>query len=297
MNTTANTTHVVPAALAKSDRDTLLGWFTGASLAKAKSALDSIEASLKQGEWLPKASRAAKASLSKSPKAKKLAREVDHVLDLMRKEEESSTKEASTALREQIDLTHELYMVLQYDPGRAPRVQARILEVSMSTLHSRLRVLVVYAWPFVRAMAQVQRAIEFLDSVRPLPVVTNLGVSPTVTATCEMLKVRSSTLRMPELVHEMVERTVDGKVQRVYVTRIVWPQGTRFGMSPYYVSDSGNRQCQACGHAIKNPFNWLPVLADTHDGVPVGFWVGRDCAKNLFGLAIKGDYEFAQEVR
>lgn len=55
------------------------------------------------------------------------------------------------------------------------------------------------------------------------------------------------------------------------------------------MTSASRHQCQACGHAIKNVFNWVPLVVDSAAGVPHAMWVGKDCAQTLFGVTVKGE--------
>ena len=97
---------------------------------------------------------------------------------------------------------------------------------------------------------------------------------------------------------EWIEYVFKGKKCRVYEVVIDWPEGTQHNKSRFF--HSGNHmQCQACGHAIQHPFNWVPILAygQKHDRVPVPYslWVGRDCAGKLFGCEVEGDAIYKRE--
>jgi hypothetical protein len=74
----------------------------------------------------------------------------------------------------------------------------------------------------------------------------------------------------------------------VYEIIVDWPDGTLHNKSHFNYS-ANNQQCQACGHAIQNPFNWVPILAFNTTKVPHSLWVGRDCASKLFGCKVEGD--------
>lgn len=70
--------------------------------------------------------------------------------------------------------------------------------------------------------------------------------------------------------------------------QLKWPEGTKFNATGY-CRTANNHQCQACGHAIKNAFNWVLLVVDSAAGVPHAMWVGKDCAQTLFGVAVKGE--------
>ena len=142
------------------------------------------------------------------------------------------------------------------------------------------------------AFAPVQELIDLLDSRRPKPVVVMKTLSPTVAKTIsEHIGLDVSTIQSPPMHGEWVEFMYKGQKVRVYEIVIDWPEGTLHNKSRFY--HSGNHmQCQACGHAIQNPFNWVPFLAYADAAArvtPYSLWVGRDCAGKLFGCEVDGD--------
>jgi hypothetical protein len=78
---------------------------------------------------------------------------------------------------------------------------------------------------------------------------------------------------------------IKGKTVRLPVGRMLWPEGTTHRESRYA---HGSSNCHACGHQIRSPYNWVPLVAQTATG-PVSLWVGRDCARNLFQAEVTGD--------
>jgi len=143
--------------------------------------------------------------------------------------------------------------------------------------------------------------IKLLDERRPKQVVVMKTLSPTVMKNVsDHIGINLTTIQQPEMVGEWVEHTttINGKTktQRVWRVRVIWPEGTLFNKSRFFHSGE-NWQCQACGHAIRNPFNWIPILAYgrgtataayTKD-MPFALLVGRDCAEKLFGCEVEGD--------
>ena len=153
---------------------------------------------------------------------------------------------------------------------------------------------------WAQAFAPVQELIDLLDSRRPKPVVVMKTLSPTVAQTISAhIGLDVSTIQSPPMHGEWVEFMYKGQKVRVYEVVVDWPDGTLHNQSRFHYS-AHNEQCQACGHAIKNPFNWVPILAYgptplggrrvTPDGTtPYSLWVGRDCAGKLFGCKVEGD--------
>jgi hypothetical protein len=93
---------------------------------------------------------------------------------------------------------------------------------------------------------------------------------------------------MPDIEYVPTE-TVDpktGKVEYGWETIIHWPEPTVHQSSVHAYKFSC---CHACGHRIRNPYNWVPLYAKDKAGVAHSLWVGRDCAKSLFGIELSGD--------
>lgn len=157
--------------------------------------------------------------------------------------------------------------------------------------------------------APVAALIKYLDEMRPAPVFEMGGtLSPTVTETIKRAELDPTTVRFPEMINVECEELdpKTGKMRKVMKIKIVWPEGTkhravRFGGQTIKVGD-GKRvaagklymsgQCEACGHGIRNPYNWVPLLIDNKKGVPHSMWIGRDCAKNLFAVDMTGEAEY-----
>jgi hypothetical protein len=176
---------------------------------------------------------------------------------------------------------------LNYFKIKAPRV-ARGLDSRRALEEARAI--------FKAAMAPLEAEMQVWDSQRPPPTFTTIGASPTITANLKLLgaeKAEPAPMKR-EWVEALNPKT--GKVERHLVVEIVWPEGTQHGTSQYR-GTCNNSQCESCGHAIKNPFNWVPILVTCTDGSFKSLWVGRDCAKTLFGIDMTGDLEIKGGVR
>jgi len=139
---------------------------------------------------------------------------------------------------------------------------------------------VVQAW--VSLCKEVATAREQLDISRPLPVVTEIGLSPRVTATLREcnLDIDLASIKMAELDFTL-EDAVDRFGRAVKVKRyfVKWPEGTVHGMSRH------NRGgCEACGKNIPSRRFVALVAKDNRSGKTVSLWVGCDCARNIFGI-------------
>jgi hypothetical protein len=154
---------------------------------------------------------------------------------------------------------------------------------------------------WARAFAEVAELVELLDSRRPKPVFVMKTLSPTVADNLSAhIGIDVRTLQVPEMHGEYEEVVVKGHKVQVYVVVIDWPEGTLHFRSRFLHSEN-NELCQACGHAIKDPYNWVPILAYGDEPreqqladrpakqVPYSLWVGRDCAAKLFGCQVEGD--------
>lgn len=165
-------------------------------------------------------------------------------------------------------------------PNASRRVQS-VLDPSKAAKKSREA--------YKEAFKRLENLFLEWDATRPAPTFTKLGTSPTITATIKSLDAVSVDVCPIE--QKQVEFT-DEKGKKAYKTIVIlhWPAGTVHGTSRYS-STNNNLQCQACGHAIKNAFNWVPLVLTAADGTPKSLWVGRDCSKSLFGIELDGELE------
>lgn len=253
----------------KAVRLLVLTWYTGKAREKARTAFDLLEASIAQGSWVPKASRTVVATLGKSNVAEKFA-------------------------REHVSIQHDLHMLLMY--GWACKYAQKIdLAAAHASNNTNNVDAAAFAETYLADFAAVREAIERLDATRPAPVFTQLGASPTITTTLKDLGLDANVTSMRVCPIEWVTLTrknpKTGKDVYVKIGYLKWPKGIVHNASRFHYY---NRQCESCGHAIKNPFNWVPMIVDNAAGVPHSLWVGRDCAETLFGVKVKGEVELAE---
>jgi len=143
---------------------------------------------------------------------------------------------------------------------------------------------------WVRAFAPVARLVQRLDASRPRPSYAFAEISPTVFRNVgQAMGLSFESVRAPDVRWEPVVGD-DGSISG-WAGVIVWPEGTRHGLSKFGISASGLDQCQACGHAIRDGSNWAPLVLDGASG-PASLWVGRDCARRLFGCRFLGEARF-----
>ncbi len=143
---------------------------------------------------------------------------------------------------------------------------------------------------WARAFAPVSRLVQRLDASRPRPSFAFGKISPTVFRNVgQTMGLSFESVRAPDVRWEPVVGD-DGSISG-WIGVIAWPEGTRHGLSKFGVSASGLDQCQACGHAIRDWSNWAPLVLDGASG-PASLWVGRDCARRLFGCRFLGEARF-----
>jgi hypothetical protein len=264
---------------------TFLRWFTGKSLVNAQAALNMVEASLAHGSWLPGSSRKVRAALTKANVATKLGKTNEKALERIGVPEGAPHYSLNKS-------GWEIAFMLRFGVARRDITEHLRLAYDATTGdNDALRNVIVQAKRFSEDIAEVWAAVGRLDATRPVPVFTNLGLSPTVTATVTTLGATSFTVCPME--YKTVEG-IDAKTGRtVYKTVVIlhWPEGTRHRTSKY-----ANRTscCEACGHRISNPYNWVPLVLETAH-VPRSLWVGRDCARNLFNVEVDGDLEYTTD--
>lgn len=265
--------------------ENILEWFSG----KARDTIvnftiPALVESEQLGYWKKGVARTVHATLNKQNIAAKWARKVE--------KDFGEYSFGSLHLRHDHPLNEAQASLLFGSFKRAPRLLQE-LRTKLSAAKKKFScVEKPYAQDALRwaeAFAPVAELIELLDSRRPKAVVVMKTLSPTVAKTVgENIGLDVSTIQSPPMHGEWVDFVFKGQKMRVYEIVIDWPEGTRHNTSRFHYSEN-NQQCQACGHAIQNPFNWVPILAYNADKVPHSLWVGRDCAGKLFGCEVDGD--------
>lgn len=244
----------------------VLDLFTGKARDKASAALDILDQSVAQGFWAP-GSRSVKAALSKSSSARRHAKVLD---------------KAGGVYDEKI---FPIFMCLMYGPfsghfSKACRAVDTLVDDNPTIQFARL---------YLKAFAPIVGIVGQLDATRPPPVFTTMKASPTVSKTVKDLG--AVDIQVCPMRFEQVRRVnlETGKVTFETVAWLDWPDGIVHDTSRF----TGSCQCQACGHAIRNRDNWVPMVLTSEDGTARSLWVGRDCAKTLFGIDVRGDLEIA----
>lgn len=137
----------------------------------------------------------------------------------------------------------------------------------------------VKAW--VAICAEAREAVGMLNESRPAPVITKIGLSPKVTATLKemSLDIDLPSIKMAEIKYREVQaKNKKGETVTIKVPYVAWTPGTKFGRSRFH------QGCQACGKHIPSGM-YVPIEADDlKSGDHCGFWIGCDCARNIFGV-------------
>lgn len=282
-------------------------WFSGKSRTILLTEIEPLLVQAYDQKFWPKgASRKVVAALNKQNVAIKFARanERDHndregepegLLDDIRDNRKKSWNAKLEA--------HDILMAMHFGqvlkaPGLVDLAQKLVPFVRNESEKAALEI----ATGWVKDFAPVGELIAKLDATRPVPTYVFKTLSPSVVSNVGAdIGIKMTSIRMPEIEVIWVTRTIEvnGQPREVEfpMARIKWPEGTRHFVSRFSLgSRAGHEQCHACGHAIKDPYNWAPILADTDDG-PVSLWVGRDCARQLFGVVISaGDMEYLDRL-
>ncbi len=282
---------------------TMLKWFTGKSLENATLALDMLQASIDNGSWLPKHSSKVRAALTKANVAQKWAKanrfELETIglrpVPISHRPPGQSDEQAEKSTYKTPDNRRgwNVAHTLSYcQPVSRLDFVALRDEAKGSPDHLKL---LDYAEGFARDFAPAQEAMDKLDATRPRPVFTSLGVSPTLTRTLTDMGIQGTmeTVRpCPEKweLEEHIDKKT-GRVNYAWVCYLLFPENTVHRASRHAHGGGVHTQCHACGHAIRNNYNWVVLLVDDAKGVPHSIWVGRDCAMSLFGIKVTGEIE------
>jgi len=244
----------------------------GAKLAKFNASVDIINQSLAQGAWISRGSVKAGAGFGNGITAH-INFKKGYGLDASKAEDDA----------------WELAFCLNYG-------QAQNADLDIDSAISILRAAknhkdkayrlpsdeVIKTW--VALCAEKELACKFLDIARPVPVITEIGLSPKVTKTLKdmNLDIDLASIRPAKIVVEYVESFDKyNKPILVAVFRVEWTKGIVHGQSRF--ADHGCN-CHACGKYIPSG-QFVPIEAmDNKSGNLVAMWIGRDCASNIFGV-------------
>jgi hypothetical protein len=249
----------------------ILRWFSGKGAVAAVHAFTLMVESEAAEYWIPGASRKVRAALNKQNVAAKRAR--------------------AAGIR---DYAHPLYSGMsdmQYGSiGRAARHRT-VQVASSASIPDHTAAAMLREW--AADWAPIAARLDALDARRPKPTVVLGTLSPTVIANVAgTLGLALASVTVPPMRGEWREVTRQRKgcrpgemeTVKIWHVEIEWPANTRHCRSKFsYGSHAGNSQCEACGHAIRDIYNWCPLMLIESDGVPSSLWVGKDCARKLLG--------------
>lgn len=281
------------------DLSAILAWYTGRALARVQELLPRLAEAEIAGFWPPKLSRSARAILSKQSVAERFARRNE-------RPENHRPSDADEGLLEFVGdvrgrraheaklrgwrLVHAMRFGAFEDAAALVELAERL---APHTRGDAERTALATALGWARDFAPVARLFARLDATRPRPSYEFGEISAAVRANVQdAMGLQFETVRAPEVEWREVEIEKNGKKARIWLGFILWPEGTRHGASKFDVGPSGVDQCQACGHAIHRGDNWVPLVLDGPRG-PASLWVGRDCARHLFGCRVSGEGEFS----
>lgn len=162
--------------------------------------------------------------------------------------------------------------------------------------------------------SEKRRAKEYLDSMRKLPKITAIGLSPRVTTTLkEMnLDLDINSIKYPEIAYRVTPIYTEddkilvkgGKKNDYYEDK---PQYCPIAYDPYVKWSKGivhntsrfamGGRCHACGKPIPSR-RFVPMEAkDKKSGKLVSMWLGCDCAKSIFGIVDEGMSQDAGDAK
>jgi hypothetical protein len=257
----------------------ILGFLNGARLKKFSDSIEVLQDSLQQGAWIKRGSVKASSGFYQG-----LVPKLEFSQDFTARGKEAVLQEEASSL----------YFCVRW--GQV--FQGKNLQAALKILRLRANPqsgkplgaddAAVKAW--VQLCAEKSAAVKFLDSARPAPVITAIGLSPKVTAT---LKEMNLDIDLPSIKMAKLERRErplldqtgkpmvgrDGEpLMHIYYV-IVWSPGIAHNQSRF-----AHHDCQACGKTIPSR-RFVPLEAqDKKSGKLVSLLVGCDCAKNIFGV-------------
>lgn len=293
------------------DLSAILPWYassrrpgTGKALERVQQILPEVAEAERAGGWLPKLSRRARAILSKQPVAEAFeafARANE------RRRGDVGHRAADAGLLEDVrdvrgDRAHEaklrggpLVRAMMFGAfGDAPELVELADSLAPHARNDAERAALARARQWAVDFTPLARLVAQLDSTRLRPNYVFGEISATVLSNVQdTMGLRFETVRVPEIRWSKVQVEVKGQLVWTWVGEILWPEGTRHGLSRFKGSAGGAAQCQACGHWIRDASNWCPLVLDGPGG-PASLWVGRDCARHLFGCRVRGEGTFSK---
>jgi hypothetical protein len=265
-----------------------LNWYSGKSAEKLQALMPGFLTSVEQGYWEPGLSRSFRSALTKHNVATKAVRPLRREME--RLGTPAGASEYDEQYRRVARMGWDAATVMIYGPALT-QMAGLDLDAMDAAASDKLKPLMAQVRRYVADFTPVMEAVRRLDATRPAPVFTSLGISPTVTATlgAAWLNLNLATIR-PCPYHIEVRESTDSKGKAVFEAVMVldFPANTVHDASRF----ASAQHCHACGHRISNCFNWVCILANDDNGQTYSMWVGRDCAKSIFGIDVKGECEY-----
>lgn len=193
----------------------------------------------------------------------------------------------------------------------ADMLAAGATPTELQRLSPKQPIVALVAW--VEVCYQATQARKKLDALRKLPQVTPIGLSPKVTETLtgmgvdlELPSIKPTAIgvrwvqaRYPAATREYnreqgryimlphpqageLRFSVQGEPVMEPEYYLDWTPGTVMGASRY-----ADHDCEACGKTIPSG-EFVAIEADCKINGHVGLYLGRDCAKNIFGVKDEG---------
>lgn len=248
--------------------DAVRSHLSGARLAKFDRSVQVLQDSLRQGGWVKRGKATASAGFYQGLSTSVHRWEYDY-----------ADKAASA-----------MFFCLAYGRPVAPiRLRDAVKSIPDALMGRCGGAMVVLSW--AELCLEVYMSIDMLDKARPLPVITEIGLSPRVTIT---LKEMNLDIDLPSIKLAKIETRyrpafgpdlkpivdpVTGQQMMEPYHVVVWTPGIKHGRSRF--AGSG---CEACSKHIPSG-RFVPIEArDLKSGDLVSFWIGCDCAANIFGI-------------
>jgi hypothetical protein len=254
--------------------DLLAAYFTGKRLELFLASVAVVRESVTQGGWLSRGHQRASKGFNKGLASRKALRDLATSYDDPRRWP-----------------LHNCWMALSF--GSHLRQEDLDVATDDDLIHFVPGAPLEITWAWLRLMVAVREIFADLDASRPLPVYTEIGLSPKVTATLldAALDLDLTTRRVCPLGWRWIDARDkhgeiiigrDGKPKQIKFYFPKWPEGTVFGSSRF-----ANCDCEACGKTIPSGLV-VPILITAKSGTLHGFWFGRDCASNILGIKDAG---------
>lgn len=184
--------------------------------------------------------------------------------------------------------SYKLYSCLKYGSAGASVSSLKLISPELLKKYSKE---FYQAW--IELCNEKEEAIQLLNSFRPLPEISYIGLSPKVTATLvEMnLDLDIQSIKMAKIVPKLIPATDlngntlynkhTGKMLFTTIYVIKWSPEIKHNKSRF-AENYGC--CHACGKNIPSQ-RFVPIEAfDKKSNQLISMWLGQDCSKNIFGI-------------